>query len=1070
MKILLYSVLLWLAAISAAFAQNNPIRETIFFAKNNNPDWLTIKKGVQINAADLVRLHLLDLGLSQHDELRLLRSNTDAIGFTHYRYQQYHRGLRVDGGELLVHEQNGRVHTLNGKLVRGLQADVRTTLPANQALQLALKHIPAQRYMWESPAAEALLRRIKQDPKATFYPKPELVLVAPGGTQQPADFLAVWKIEVFAEQPSVRKELFVSAQDGTVLEEINLLCDQNTPGTATTKYSGNRSIITDSVDVGVYRLVETTRGNGVETYNMKHGTDHSKAVDFIDDDNNWNNVNSTKDEVATDAHWGAEMTYDYYFKNYKLASVDGNDMPMIGFVHYDQSWSNAQWTGEWARFGDGNGSSWNPLTSLDVVGHEFTHGVTGFSAALRYRNESGALNESFSDIFGTAIEFWAQPEQADWLVGEDFVISGSPLRNMANPKAEDDPDTYQGQHWVFGSDDNGGVHTNSGVQNKWFYLLSVGGTGTNDNDAAYNLTGLGIDTAGAIAFRNLQNYLVVLSTFADAREGSMQAAEDLYGPCSPAFQETANAWHAVGVGQPLADFDLHAIRILDPQPLSCGLTGLEPVSIQFRYDDCNTDLLPGDKIPVAYQMENFPVVWDTLTLSSSITYGDTLSFTFSIPPAELATPGNYHLRCWTALDTDQNPVNNEVQIVVESIAEQNTDMRMQKIAKPASGCLLGIEKPQVEIGYWGCDLLPVNTEIQLFYSINGGAPVTELVKTPTPLITGKSFNYTFNTYADLNTKGEYSLDVWVNYSPDPLNTNDSLFGLRIMNPEKMVRDEVLTFEYGAQSLDSVFTLRNPNFTKGEISAKAAQSGANGYLITGGDIGQALQFGEAQIPTSNNVWFVNEQFRSKLCVCADLTGMDGAELRFDHKQTFSFFYLNAVGAHAPYGSALRVLANGEVISPTYKPITHSFDTWKTRKFDLFDYLGGTVEICFETHTGISPELDTFSTKGDQVMLDNIAILWQPFVSTPTVPNLEPDWKVMPNPGTGLFTIAFPAAQAQELALTVTDALGRPIRTQHNQLSAGNNYIPLNLSGTPAGVYFVRLVLEGEQYVRRIVISH
>lgn len=1070
MKLLLYSVLLWFAATNIAFAQTNPIRETVFFAKYDNPDWLTIKAGIQISAADLVRLHLLDLGLTEYDELRLFRTDTDDLGYKHFRYRQYHRGVRVDGGELLVHEQNGFVRTLNGKLVRGLQAEVRTSLEANTALQKALKHLPAQRYMWEVPEAEALLRRIKKDPNASFAPQPELVLVAPGFTQQAADFQIAWRLEIYADQPALRKELFVSALDGAILEEINLLHDQNTPGTAHTKYSGERQIITDSVGAGVYRLVETTRGDGIETYNMERGTNHGDAIDFLDNDNNWNNTNPAKDEVATDAHWGAEMTYDYFFQKHNMASIDGNNMALIGFVHYDQNWSNAQWTGEWARFGDGNGNSWGPLVSLDVVGHEFSHGVTGFSAGLRYRNESGALNESFSDVFGSAIEFWAQPEQADWLIGEDFVINGPPLRNMANPKKESNPDTYKGEHWEAGTADNGGVHTNSGVQNKWFFLLTEGGSGTNDNNVNYSVTALGLDTAAAIAFRNLQYYLLVLSNYNDAREGSMQAAEDIYGPCSAAFFETVNAWYAVGVGKQLAPYDLKTLAILEPQTVSCGLTGVEPVSVQFRYNGCNADLQTGDKIPMAYQIEDHDVVWDTLTLTAPLTAGDTFNFTFSVPPAEFAIPGTYHLNCWSALGTDLNSDNNDTRIIVESIADQDTDLRLQKVTKPASSCILGNERPEIEIGYWGCDLLPVNTDIQLFYSINGGTPFSETIKTPTTLNTGKTFKHTFSKSANLTAKGEYNLDVWLNYGSDLLNTNDSLFNIRIINPDQMRRNEVLTFEFGDQSLDSVFTLRTPGSTRGEIATTAAKTGDYGFLITGGNIDKAFLFGEVELPNNDNVWTTNEQLRSKLCICADLSGLEGADLRFDLKQTFSLYYSNKFGFNAPYASSLRVLANDNVLSPTYKPITPSFDTWKTRKFDLVDYLGTSVEICFETLTGISPEFDTFNSKGDQVMLDNIEIVGKPLSSTDNTNSTEPDWKVMPNPGTGMFTIAFSAVQAQEISLTVTDALGRQIRTRNTMVSTGKNMIPLNLTGAANGVYFVQLGLEHERYVRRIVVKN
>jgi hypothetical protein len=135
---------------------------------------------------------------------------------------------------------------------------------------------------------------------------------------------------------------------------------------------------------------------------------------------------------------------------------------MISYEHFDNNWFNAQWDGIRMRFGDGPGNA-APLVSIDIVGHEFTHGVTGNSAGLIYAQEPVALNESFSDIFGNAIEFNTPGATGNWLVGEGTVA----LRSMSNPNAFQQPDTYQGSFWfpVASPDDNGGVHTNSGVNN-----------------------------------------------------------------------------------------------------------------------------------------------------------------------------------------------------------------------------------------------------------------------------------------------------------------------------------------------------------------------------------------------------------------------------------------------------------------------------------------------------------------------------------------------------------------------------------------------------------------------------
>jgi hypothetical protein len=155
------------------------------------------------------------------------------------------------------------------------------------------------------------------------------------------------------------------------------------------------------------------------------------------------------------------------------------------------------------------------------------------------------MNEGFSDIFGTAIEFYAKGAGGNWLIGENI---GAAFRNMSNPNQFSQPDTYLGTFWATGTADNGGVHTNSGVLNFWFYLLSAGGSGTNDIGSAYTVTGIGIDEAAAIAYRTNTFYLTASSNYANARTFAIQAATDLYGAGSQEVISTTNAWYAVGIG------------------------------------------------------------------------------------------------------------------------------------------------------------------------------------------------------------------------------------------------------------------------------------------------------------------------------------------------------------------------------------------------------------------------------------------------------------------------------------------------------------------------------------------
>jgi len=388
-----------------------------------------------------------------------------------------------------------------------------------------------------------------------------------------------------------RREIYISAINGAVLFENNLLHTANVKGTATTAYSGTQTINTDSTASNSFRLRQTVSGGGVNTYDLANGTNYANAVDFTDSDNNWNNVNTNKDEYATDAHWGAEQTYIYFDSLFGRNSINDNGFILNSYLSYSTNYANAFWDGQRMTYGDGNFSI-DPLVSIDIAGHEIAHGLTTFSANLIYQSESGALNESFSDIFGSAIEFFGKSASANWTIGEDI---GLVIRSMSNPNSYGDPDTYDGTNWanVNGcipsrQNDYCGVHINSGVQNFWFYLLTNGGSGTNDNNESYSVDGIGIDTAAAVAYRNLTVYLTRSSNYDDARYYSIVSAIDLYGPCSKQVEAVTDAWHAVGVGDayvPGVQSDFASVDTIQCKPpFEVNFENKSNNGITFRWD------------------------------------------------------------------------------------------------------------------------------------------------------------------------------------------------------------------------------------------------------------------------------------------------------------------------------------------------------------------------------------------------------------------------------------------------------------------------------------------------------
>lgn len=486
-----------------------------------------------------------------------LKGEKDALGFENYKFQQTINGIPVEYGVVNILVKNNKIISQNGDWFKGTvssKLEKRAGISESTALNNALAFVGATSYKWQDVGEEEFIKKESGNAKATFYPKAKLVYYSDPSDTDARKVKLTYKFDIYASEPLSRQEVFVDAKTGQVLGSNTLIHETNAPGTAVTAYSGNQSIVADQVSATSFRLRETGRNGGtaVETYNLKKGTNYNNATDFTDTDNNWNNVNTALDQYATDAHWGAEKTLDFYYTKFGRKSIDNNNFAIKSYIHYSRNYFNAFWDGSRMTYGDGSSTNGNkPLTALDVCGHEITHGLTSFTANLAYQKESGALNEGFSDIFGNSIEFWARPSKTSWKLGEDFNYV---IRDMANPNAYSQPDTYGGTYWKTttctpsSTNDYCGVHTNSGVLNFWYYLLVNGGSGTNDKGFVYSVTGIGLDKAAAIAYRTLTTYLTSSSTYANARTYSLQAAADLYGAGSAEVTQTTNAWNAVGVG------------------------------------------------------------------------------------------------------------------------------------------------------------------------------------------------------------------------------------------------------------------------------------------------------------------------------------------------------------------------------------------------------------------------------------------------------------------------------------------------------------------------------------------
>ncbi len=511
-------------------------------------------------------------------DYKLISTEEDPVFGQLERYQQYYKGIKVEHARYYLHLKGKAIVSMNGEYIDVKKLNITPSITEQEALSIALKKIGAKKYMWEDPTAEAFAK--KTEPNGTYKPKGELVIVRnmdPSNRNIYLKPVLAYKFDIYAAEPVSRDYVYVDAHTGKVVlidpiikharghehklyssdaksYSVNSTQSVKSTGNAETRYSGTRQIEAEYIN-GQYRLHDLTRGNGIFTYNMQQGTNYSAAVDFYDNDNNWTAAeyhNTAKDDAALDAHWGAEMTYDYWKNVHGRNSYDGNGAAIKSYVHYDVNYDNAFWNGSVMTYGDGSGTYFDALTALDVCAHEIGHAICTYTADLTYSNESGALNEALSDIWAAAVEAYAASEKQIWVIGEDIDVRTTEaypgLRDMSNPKAKGQPDTYGGEYWYTGTADNGGVHTNGGVMNYIFYLMAQGGSGTNDLGNSYNVTGIGIDKAAKIIYRAEAVYATSSTDYAQFRDYCIQAAKDLYGAGSQEEITTTNAFYAGGVG------------------------------------------------------------------------------------------------------------------------------------------------------------------------------------------------------------------------------------------------------------------------------------------------------------------------------------------------------------------------------------------------------------------------------------------------------------------------------------------------------------------------------------------
>lgn len=488
-------------------------------------------------------------------------ADAQVAGRTHERLLQRHRGVRVFGGEL-TRQRNGFGQTVSIFGTVYDRVDV-SPVPAvsRAAARTAIGLAGGGGLIDLGPGEEADV---------------ELVILPTHGESG----TLVWMGRAWSTTDGLVHRVFVDARTGAVVDRYMDTWTQTPPANARigigTGVYGDQKKVSVRADGSQYQAMDLYRPGSNRTYDMLGDPARTQRVftnqqpltdtsDLASDaDNTWTSA------AVVDAHAYAGFTYDYFFRKFGRQGLSGTNVTIRSIVNparpeqastlggqYPLFFNNAAYYGSgYIAYGVGSATAAGAITTrnfataLDIVAHELTHGVTAYSSRLIYQNESGALNEAFSDIMGVCVEFANQPlgngpRLADWNAGEDVSLSGSPFRNFVTPSARNHPDHYSVRYT--GTGDNGGVHINSSIANHAFYLAVMGGT---NRVSQVTVTGVGFSNLNQmeqIFYRAFTQMLTPSSDFKAARAATLQAARDLYGVNSAAEQALIQAWNAVGV-------------------------------------------------------------------------------------------------------------------------------------------------------------------------------------------------------------------------------------------------------------------------------------------------------------------------------------------------------------------------------------------------------------------------------------------------------------------------------------------------------------------------------------------
>jgi Zn-dependent metalloprotease len=508
------------------------------------------------------------------------------------------KGVRIFGAEsVLVLDGAGRIVSEADSDQRaglaqhetgpGSDFSVVPAISSKAAIDAALASLGTAARHITPPNAELIIwpaMRTERMPSAREKPEQELNALDVQDVVDHYELAYLVHTRMLAGDKPLYHDTVVSARDKSILAQWNML--QTVVGIGKSQYNGEVPINTTQAD-GKFRMVDDSRGTGgtfgaMAITNADHGTGAGSV--YVNDTNTWGDgkqyvakgstTNANGQTAAVNAMWGLMNTYDTLKNVFNWLSLDGHNTATYIAAHVNTAYDNAYYSDTCRCMFIGDGSSFNSLGSIDVIGHEMGHGITAATSNLTYSGESGGLNESASDINGEVVEAYARaggkgdvipPSGNDWVLGKEISKTGTPLRWMYRPSKDGtSPDAWSSSlHRL-------DVHYSSGPNNRMFYFLAQGASADKAGDYYSKylvrnpaaMTGLGIDKAYRIWFKANTTKFTSSTNYVDARAKLIEAAEELYGKGGKEAIAVQRAYAAINVGADVDELPVQAA----PQP------------------------------------------------------------------------------------------------------------------------------------------------------------------------------------------------------------------------------------------------------------------------------------------------------------------------------------------------------------------------------------------------------------------------------------------------------------------------------------------------------------------------